>query len=124
MLGAGRSKITEDLRFVIGSECSRGLQFYHYAIFDPKIGIIVANRCAVFVEDRDGMLLPDVEAGFAKTVHQGVFINFLKVSMGMIDVDFVGALPDLIAEFVNVFHDSRFSTEPPRGKRRKKRKHG
>jgi hypothetical protein len=50
------------------------------------------------------VLLLYFQSKFAKTMHQSVFVNFLQMTMPMIDVNRVSGLTDTITKSVYGFH--------------------
>jgi hypothetical protein len=92
VLNAGGAKIAENLGGVLFREGANRLELNDELLIDDKVGNELSQRTAVLVVNSDGHLLFDREAFFPEAVAQGVFINFLIMSVTEEGVSFEGRL--------------------------------
>jgi len=71
----------------IAISCDDRLQFHNEAIFDEKIGKILAENRAVLIAHGQRMLLDDLQAGFPQTMGETVLINFFKMSVPVVAME-------------------------------------
>src|SRR5580658_4219077 len=90
-------EVANDLCLMFGTQGLGRFKFNNQHIFDEQIRDIISYHGSIFVKYENWMLLFYVESDFGQTVRQCVFINFLKVSMVMVEVDLVGDLSNLIS---------------------------
>lgn len=73
------------------------LQFDDQDFFDKKVGVNVADESPIFVVDREGSLLEDVQTELLQSMGERVFIRLLEVTVAMVGMDVIGRLADSVA---------------------------
>lgn len=81
-------------------------EFHHKKTFDKEISEKISKDCAVFIPYLNRVLLPNLQAQFAVSVSQRIFVNFFKVTVAMVKMNRVGRFPDNAAKLKDCFHDS------------------
>src|ERR1039458_4671556 len=99
-----RLQIAEDLRLMLRRQGLRRLQFDDQNPLDQQVRQIIPDQRAVLVIHLDRTLLPYLQSRLSQSVCQRVFIDFLQVSVPVINVYIIRRLTDLIAQRLNVFH--------------------
>ncbi len=103
-------KLANDLSFMFGCKRSRNFQFNYQSVFNEQICKILAQQCSIFIKDIDWMLLLYLEASLAQTMNERILINFLEMTMCMINANVIGDLPYLITQRFDVLHGVVYST--------------
>src|SRR5690606_27662631 len=97
----GGAEVAEYLRHVFLGHGLGGLEFHNQFSLDEKIGEVFTEYGAVFVVNVQGVLLPDLQALFAKPVGQSVFIHLFRVPVPMVFVQGKRGFPDDVAELID-----------------------
>jgi len=86
-MGWGMPLVAKNLRLVLRGERLRRLQFDNQAVRNEEVRQVISDQRAVLVIHFDGMLWLHVQARLAEPVGRRVFIDFLQVPLGVIDVN-------------------------------------
>ena len=86
------SKVAKDLGGVLIDERPDGFEFNDELMINDKVGQELTQRAAVLVVNGDGNLLLDREAFFPQAVAQGVFVDFLIMTVTEEGMGFEGRL--------------------------------
>ena len=101
VLEAGRFQVAEDLRLVLRGQRFGWLQFDEInLIFHQKIRQVISNRSSILVINANRVLLLHVQLSLPQSMRQRVFINFLQMSVPVINMDVIGCLPDLVSQCI------------------------
>lgn len=104
MLDVGGFQVTEDLSLVFRRQRPGCFQLNDELSINQEVGQVFAQQRAVFVRHLDAVLLLHVQAPLPQAMRQGVFIDFFEMTMRMVNMNVVGGLPDLPAQFEDGFH--------------------
>ena len=80
------------------NETPAGFEFDYELIGDEEIGEIFTQKSAVFVVNIERILLGDLEALFAQSIRQPVFINLFGMSVPVVFLKGEGGFTNLVAE--------------------------
>ena len=106
MLDVGRFQIAKKLSNMFVGNRLGSFEFHHQKALNKKIGEKISEYCAVFIQHLNGVLLLDLQALFAESVSQCIFVNFFEVTVPMVKMDRVGRFPDNAAKLKDCFHVS------------------
>jgi hypothetical protein len=104
VLDSGRLQIAEYLRLVFRRQRPGGFKLNDQLIVDQQVRQVVAEGCAVFIQNLNSMLLLHVQSELPQSMRKAVFVDLFEMTVCVIDVNIVGCLPDLITQFGNGFH--------------------
>ena len=98
MFTAGRAQVAHELRNVFVCDGANGFEFDDQLVFYKQIGEVVAEYRAVFIENRERMLLDDLKTLFAKPMSEAVLVDFLCMAVAMVLMKREAGFADAIAE--------------------------
>jgi len=81
VLKPGRAKVAEQLRRMLVGKCAHRLELDNKLFVDEQTGHELTEQTAVLVLNGDWHLPFDLEALFLETVAEGVFVDFLIVTV-------------------------------------------
>lgn len=75
-------------------------------IFNERVGVVIAQKGAVLVEDLQRPLLFHLQSQFSQPMGQAVFVDLLQHAAAEIAMQFEARLANDVASFHNVLHGS------------------
>ena len=97
MLNSGRTKITEQLRYMFFHYMARGLKLHDQLVLNEEIGMKITQQGSIFVQNLKRMLLFDIQYLLPQSVRQGVFINLFYMTTPMIPMNRKARFSDYVA---------------------------
>lgn len=99
-------QVPKNLGRVFTGKGAAGFQFHDQTTFHQQVRHILANESPILVEDLNGMMLPHLQTRLPETMNKRVLVDFLQMTMRVVNVNIIGNLPDLIAQLLDFFHSN------------------
>ena len=90
------SQISKHLGNVFIRQGLAGFKFDDQTIVDIQVGIVIAQQCAVFIQNLKRMLLFNAQSRLLQPMSQPILVYFLQMPVTKIDVKIKSDLSDSI----------------------------